>query len=150
MPISSTTDREFDESVGTGMVSPDEVHKTIIPDANPCKYPVSRVSSQLGDTTVNDAAETTNKERHMTIWQAIKAYPYACGWSMLFSTAIVMEGFDSTMINSFFAFPAFQRKFGVQLSDGSYVIAPEWQTGLSNGVQVGSIGYLETLRKLTP
>ncbi|SCZ88768.1 BZ3500_MvSof-1268-A1-R1_Chr2-1g04625 [Microbotryum saponariae] len=135
MPIASTTDREFDKSVGTGMVSPNQVHKTIVPEPQM----LEKVSTHLGETTVNDAAETANKERHMTMWQAVKAYPYACGWSMLFSTAIVMEGFDLTMINSFFALPAFQRKFGVQLPDGSYVITPEWQTGLSNGVQVGSI-----------
>ena len=52
-----------------------------------------------------------------------------------------MEGFDLTLINSFYALPAFQRKFGVPLNDGTggYIITPAWQTGLSNGVQVGSI-----------
>lgn len=51
------------------------------------------------------------------------------------------EGFDLTLINSYYALPAFQKKFGQPLNDGTggYYISAPWQTGLSNGVQVGSI-----------
>ncbi|SCZ87903.1 BZ3500_MvSof-1268-A1-R1_Chr2-3g05371 [Microbotryum saponariae] len=135
MPISSTTNHDFDESVSTGMVNASQVHKTVVPDPQM----LEKVSTNLGETTVNDAAETAIKERQMTMFQAIKAYPYACAWSMLFSTAIIMEGFDFTMIFSFYALPAFQKKYGVPIGGGKYVITPAWQTGLSNGAQVGSI-----------
>lgn len=47
---------------------------------------------------------------------------------MLFSTAIIMEGFDLTMINSFYALPAFQKRFGDLQPGGDYLISPAWQT----------------------
>ena len=50
-----------------------------------------------------------------------------------------MEGFDLTMINSFYGLPAFQKRYGQPSPDGGYLITPAWQTGLSNGVQIGQI-----------
>jgi len=40
----------------------------------------------------------------MGVWEAIKLYPKATAWSILLSTALVMEGYDLVVINSFFAF----------------------------------------------
>lgn len=63
-------------------------------------------------------------------------------------SAIVMEGYDLVMINSFYAQPQFNEKFGQLNADGTYGLTAAWQTGLSNAVQVGSIiglmmnGYL--------
>jgi hypothetical protein len=37
------------------------------------------------------------------------------------------------------AFPQFRRKYGEQLSDGTYQIPAPWQAGLSNGANVGEI-----------
>lgn len=38
-----------------------------------------------------------------------------------------------------YAYPVFNRKFGVLAADGVYRISSAWQAGLSNGTQVGSI-----------
>ncbi|KAM0756383.1 raffinose family of oligosaccharides transporter [Meredithblackwellia eburnea MCA 4105] len=88
---------------------------------------------------LDDAADAQVKEQKMGMMEAFRANPKAVGWSMLFSTAIVMEGFDLTMINSFYGLPAFQKRYGDRQPDGSYLISPAWQSGLSNAVQVGSI-----------
>ncbi|KAH8695585.1 hypothetical protein BGW36DRAFT_398784 [Talaromyces proteolyticus] len=61
----------------------------------------------------------------MTIWQAVCLYPKAIGWSVLLSTAIVMEGYDV--------------RYGMRQSDGAYQITALWQAGLSNGANVGEI-----------
>jgi SP family general alpha glucoside:H+ symporter-like MFS transporter len=69
---------------------------------------------------------------------------------MLFSLAIIMEGYDTTLLQSFFAFPAFVRKYGSPIhtttADGSggaeitrYELSAAWQSGLSNGAYVGEI-----------
>ena len=58
---------------------------------------------------------------------------------MLLSTAIVMEGFDVVLIATFYAFPAFQKKYGPLQSNGTYQLSPAWQAGLSNGANVGEI-----------
>lgn len=50
-----------------------------------------------------------------------------------------MEGYDITLTNNFYGFSQFNRKYGVELEDGTYQIPPEWQAGLSNGVVVGEI-----------
>lgn len=86
-----------------------------------------------------EAQDATSKEQQMGIWQAIKLYPKAVGWSILLSTAIVMEGYDVVLIASFYAFPQFNEKYGVKGSDGTYTIPASWKSGLSNGALCGEI-----------
>jgi MFS transporter, SP family, general alpha glucoside:H+ symporter len=50
--------------------------------------------------------------------QGIRLYPKAIGWSLLLSTAIIMEGYDTTLLGSFYAFPEFNKKFGDLQPDG--------------------------------
>lgn len=85
------------------------------------------------------AKSAADKERKMTLLQGIKLYPKAVAWSILISTCIVMEGYDITLVNNFYAFPPFNRKYGEQLSDGTYQVPARWQAGLSNGAAVGEI-----------
>lgn len=40
----------------------------------------------------------------MGVWEAVKLYPKAVAWSVLVSTALIMEGYDLVVIGSFFAF----------------------------------------------
>ena len=95
----------------------------------------------------------------MGMWEAVKLYPKAVGWSVLASTALVMEvchhvesafkfgcslsvqGYDLVVIGSFYGLDAFQRKYGVPLNDGTgkWSITAAWQSGLSNGANVGEI-----------
>lgn len=91
------------------------------------------------DAVIENAKTATEKEHKMTLWQGIKLYPKAVGWSMLISTCICMEGYDVCLISNFYAFPPFRRKYGEQLPDGSWQIPAPWQAGLSNGANVGEI-----------
>ncbi|TVY82806.1 Maltose permease MAL31 [Lachnellula suecica] len=86
-----------------------------------------------------EAKDATVKEHQMSIMQAIKLYPKAVGWSILLSTAIVMEGYDVVLIASFYALPIFNKKYGVMLADGTYTVPASWKSGLSNGALVGEI-----------
>ncbi len=43
------------------------------------------------------------------------------------------------LLNNFFGFAPFKRKYGQQLPNGTYEIPAPWQAGLSNGVIVGEI-----------
>jgi MFS transporter, SP family, general alpha glucoside:H+ symporter len=88
----------------------------------------------------HEAGIATRAEHEMTLWQGLKLYPKAVGWSILLSTAIVMEGYDVVLLGSFYAFPEFQKKYGILQPDGkSYQLTAAWQSGLSNGAQVGEI-----------
>ncbi|KAH8712212.1 general substrate transporter [Phaeosphaeriaceae sp. PMI808] len=94
---------------------------------------------RAADRVINDARLATEKEHNMTLMQGIRLYPKAIGWSVLISTCIVMEGYDVCLLNNFFGFPQFKRKYGEQLPNGTYEIPAPWQAGLSNGVIVGEI-----------
>ncbi|KAK9351265.1 hypothetical protein V1523DRAFT_328036, partial [Lipomyces doorenjongii] len=88
---------------------------------------------------VVEAKDATSFEHQMTPRQALKLYPKAVGWSILLSLAIVIEGYDIVLLSSFYAFPAFVKKFGELQPDGSYQVSAPWQAGLSNGALVGEI-----------
>ncbi|OPB43514.1 MFS permease (maltose permease) [Trichoderma guizhouense] len=75
----------------------------------------------------------------MTLLQGIKLYPKAIAWSMIISTCIVMEGYDISLVNNFYAFPQFNEKYGELYPDGKYQVPARWQSGLSNGATVGEI-----------
>jgi SP family general alpha glucoside:H+ symporter-like MFS transporter len=97
--------------------------------------------SQLNatDRVIQGAKLATEKEQKMTLMQGIRLYPKAIAWSMLISTCIVMEGYDICLINNFYAFPQFNRKYGEQLSNGEWEVTAPWQAGLSNGANVGEL-----------
>jgi MFS transporter, SP family, general alpha glucoside:H+ symporter len=61
--------------------------------------------------TTLDAKEGTNKEKSMSLRQSFPLYKKAMAWSILFSTAIVMEGYDTALLGSFYAFPKFTKKY---------------------------------------
>jgi SP family general alpha glucoside:H+ symporter-like MFS transporter len=46
---------------------------------------------------------------------------------------------DTVLISSFFAFPPFNKKFGVEYEPGKYQVTAPWQSGLSNGARIGEI-----------
>lgn len=85
------------------------------------------------------AREANENEHKIGMWAGIKLYPKAMGWSVLLSTALVMEGFDGSLVGGFFAMPAFRYRYGIRLDDGTYQIPAHWQTAISDSSQIGGI-----------
>lgn len=116
--------------------------KDMIEEAGgPLHFPAAdelRQTETMRDTIVG-AKNASDKEHKMSLLQGIRLYPKAIGWSILISTCIAMEGYDVSLVNNFYAFTPFNRKYGVPDSKGEYQIPAEWQAGLSNGAQVGEI-----------
>jgi SP family general alpha glucoside:H+ symporter-like MFS transporter len=89
------------------------------------------------------AAAATEAEKLMSLREAVRTYPKAIGWSILLSSAIIMEGFDQVLTPTFFALDQFKRFYGELQPNGTYEVPAPWQAGLTNGGQVGSmIGLL--------
>ncbi|KAL7914468.1 sugar transporter domain-containing protein [Trichoderma velutinum] len=88
---------------------------------------------------IESARAAAAKEQSMTLLQGIKLYPKAIAWSMIISTCIVMEGYDISLVNNFYAFHQFNEKYGELFPDGTYQVPARWQSGLSNGATVGEI-----------
>lgn len=81
---------------------------------------------------IHNAKAATDKEQKMTLLQGLKLYPKAAMWSILISTCIAMEGYDICLVNNFYGFPQFQKKYGEQMPDGGYqVTAPVCLSPLS-------------------
>ncbi|KAJ5758216.1 uncharacterized protein N7511_006910 [Penicillium nucicola] len=90
--------------------------------------------------SVDLAKQAADEEHAYTFFQAIRKYPQAAIWSVLLSTCIVMEGYDIVLMSSFFAQPAFTKRYGSYIaSSDSYQITASWQNGLTNAVSVGTI-----------
>ncbi|KAK4139234.1 uncharacterized protein C8A04DRAFT_33284, partial [Dichotomopilus funicola] len=98
-----------------------------------------QVQHQTTDRVIQGAKTATEKEQKMTLLQGIKLYPKAIAWSILISTCIVMEGYDVCLINNFYAFPQFNKKYGERLPSGDWEVTAPWQAGLSNGANVGEL-----------
>jgi len=47
-----------------------------------------------------------------------------------------MEGYDTNLLGSFFAFPVFAKRNSKLLPNGEYQVNVGWQTGLMDGAQV--------------
>ncbi|KAI9367102.1 general substrate transporter [Aspergillus egyptiacus] len=88
---------------------------------------------------IENAKAAATKEQRMTLLQGIKLYPKAVMWSVIISTCIAMEGYDISLVNNFYAFDQFNRKYGEPTPDGDYEVPARWQAGLSNGAYVGEI-----------
>ncbi|CUM64701.1 uncharacterized protein PRCAT00002310001 [Priceomyces carsonii] len=86
----------------------------------------------------NDAKKNDKEEKSMSLLEGLKTFPKAAAWSIVLSSSIIMEGYDTTLIASFFGFPAFKEKYG-KYSNGSYEIPTRWQTGLQVSINVGEI-----------
>lgn len=88
------------------------------------KYPNSSPPSNASmEKVIENAKAATNKEQSMTLLQGIKLYPKAVMWSVLISTCIAMEGYDISLVNNFYAFPQFNRKYGQMLANGTYQVS---------------------------
>lgn len=66
-------------------------HVEMSNDAAPAAHAGPAGAAFLG--IVNEAKEATSQEHQMSLWQGIRLYPKAIGWSVLLSTAIIMEGY---------------------------------------------------------
>lgn len=94
--------------------------------------------ASAGDT-LKGAQRATEEEHAMGLRDGIRKYPRAVFWSIWFSSALIMEGFDHAFVSAFFAFPAFQERYGELQVDGSYQVPANLQSAVSNGVNAGEI-----------
>jgi SP family general alpha glucoside:H+ symporter-like MFS transporter len=108
---------------------------------NPIPPPPSASASAFAFAQRAHTAEHT-----LPLTRLLRIFPSAILWSLLLSSALIMEGFDTILLGSLYASPAFKRKYGQRVPNSSssssayeYELTAPWQSGLSNGASVGSI-----------
>lgn len=88
----------------------------------------------------SSAKQNDAHEKHMPLMEGIRTFPKAAMWSFIISLSIIMEGYDTNLLNSFYGFPDFTRKFGEYFPENDgYEIPARWQTALTMCVNVGGI-----------
>ncbi|KAM3559733.1 hypothetical protein MY1884_003304 [Beauveria asiatica] len=99
----------------------------------------------LNDEIVNDvyagneAAKTaSDHEQSMTMRYTIKYYYIALFWAAVMAAPIIMEGYETALVPSFFSFRTFQDIFGSDLN-GKHVVRPAWQSGITICAALGQL-----------
>ncbi|KAK6205957.1 hypothetical protein LQW54_008020 [Pestalotiopsis sp. IQ-011] len=116
-----------------------------------CSRTDPSVNSAVGDKdmVVEETTTAMYDERNMTLMEGFLFWKKAIAFSFFISLAVIMEGYDTSLMNNFFPFPKFKNKFGDEVDpDGGRLVSARWQTIILNGTQVGCIiglvlnGYL--------
>ncbi|OBT53197.1 hypothetical protein VE04_07335 [Pseudogymnoascus sp. 24MN13] len=123
-------------STSPNNMSPEQPVSTTTKDDGPHK---SEPGVSLLRDLALDAEVADTMQKNMSIMEAVRKYPKAIAYSMILSLCIIMEGYDTSLIGSFFALPQFRKRFGVELANGDYQVTASWMSGLQNGTQVGQI-----------
>jgi SP family general alpha glucoside:H+ symporter-like MFS transporter len=94
-----------------------------------------RVTSAQGHSDETNAA--INNEHNMSVRQSLRFWWKAIVFSFVISLCVVMEGYDTSLMNKFFAFQPFRNRFGDEIdADGNRLVSSRWQTIILNGTQV--------------
>lgn len=91
------------------------------------------------DDLAREAKIATDEEHELGAFQALKDYYPSVLWGMLMCGSIIMEGYDTILISSFFAYPSFQKKYGHEVSPGSYQLSGSDQSILGCASSIGII-----------
>ncbi|KAI1018727.1 hypothetical protein LB503_005559 [Fusarium chuoi] len=92
------------------------------------------------EATLDEAQAANAHEHALTVRQALKSYPWAVVWSLVVSLSIIMEGYDTILIGSLYAYPTYARRFGeYQEATKTYQIPARWQSAMGSGPQAGAI-----------
>ncbi len=102
----------------------------------------SRPRKRLLQRCCGAKAAAEHEHQDLGVVAAFRKHWKAALWSIGLSTALVMEGYDVVVINSFYGSNAFIDRFGTVLGNGEKVITAPWQTGLSNSALVGEVAGL--------
>lgn len=89
---------------------------------------------------VQNAEDSVAFEHSLSPLEAIKSYPMAIFWCLVISTCVIMEGYSQILVQSLYAYPQFQLKYGENVGIGptGYQISAPWQAGLTNASGVGA------------
>ena len=82
----------------------------------------------------------TADEHSVSVIEAFRIYRPSVLWGIAMSLTIIMEGYDTILITSLFAFPSFVEKYGKYYPELDEKLLPgDWQAGLANAAMCGSV-----------
>lgn len=122
--------------MGVVHVEDREAFVGIAPDDKSLGDNVSEYVCQFLDS----ARRNERDEKCMSLKQGLSMFPKAVMWSLVVSSAIIMEGYDTNLMNSLYGFPAFAKKYGEYYEASlRYEIPAKWQTSINMAINVGTL-----------
>lgn len=98
--------------------------------------------ASTAESPKQEAQHAANTEKSMSLAQAVRLYPKAVGWSVVLSSALIMEGYDLALLGSLYASPQFNQKYGVLNSEtGKWSVPASWQSALYDSLLIFSRQY---------
>ena len=95
------------------------------------KIGTQHIEEISGNNAVHEAKLASDSEHDETVRQALKNHWPAVLWSMGMSMSVVMEGYDTILMSSFFAYPSFAQKYGKWYgNDVGWQLSSPWQSAL--------------------
>lgn len=100
-----------------------------------------QATDDLSDIFAGNAAAkaASDHEQSMKMRYTVRYYYMALFWAALMAAPIIMEGYETALVPSFFSLKSFQRLYGVMLSEDKYVIPATWQSGITIAAACGQI-----------
>ena len=91
----------------------------------------------VAHTAADETNAAIDNEHNITVRQSLRFWWKANVFSFVISLCVIMEGYDTSLMNNFFPFPAFKNKFGDEDDpNGGRLVSSQWQTIILNGTQV--------------
>lgn len=95
------------------------------------KFGTQQVEEVLGKDAIQGAKNASDGEHTETLREALRKHWPAILWSMGMSMSVVMEGYDTILMGSFFAYPSFARKYGDYYGpEKGWQVSSPWQSAL--------------------
>ncbi|KAI5457670.1 general substrate transporter [Mariannaea sp. PMI_226] len=92
------------------------------------------------EVTNGEVQGANTHEHSLTARQALLSYPWAVFWSLVISMSIVMEGYDTILIGSLYAYPTYAHRFGkYDAATDTWQVEAKWQSATGTGSQAGAI-----------
>jgi len=96
-------------------------------------------------TLTEDAKNGAHQEKKMGFRESLRLYPLGAFFSFGLSLAVVMEGYDTALLGSFWQQPAFAQKYGdLVIKDGieTYVVSASWQQAFAASGVASMLGLV--------
>ena len=115
-----------------------EVESKAIQNAN--DTPVNVVTEHVDRALLNQKAKRADEADHQEkVLPALRLHYKAVFWAFVVSMCVIMEGYDTSLLGNFYAFPAFAKQFGkFDAGSSKYQLTAPWQAGLGNSSGVGA------------
>ena len=102
--------------------------------------PLGHVSTEKREAMMVEMAQDgTDFEHNLTLREAIRIYRKGVMFAFLITLSIIMRMYDIGIINSFFALPAFQQRYGTLVPGHGLQIPAQWQVALGIASLVGQV-----------